>query len=104
MAAQPSTQKTESTNTTAVFEKVALMECSSHRGRLLIQPDDNKTDKLCFKAASSMIVHGVYPDNDDNAFIEASSITSQNLSTGLQALSQAQDTVKLKKIPRYQTT
>ena len=62
---------------------------------LMTQPEDTTIDDLCANAASRMIVDRLYPDDDDNAFIEvSSSISPKQLLSGLQALSVAQDNLK----------
>ena len=57
-------------------------------------PEDTTIDDLCAKAASRMIVDRLYPDEDDNAFNEVSSVSSKDLLTGIRALSDAQETLK----------
>ena len=57
-------------------------------------PEETTIDDLCAKAASRMIVDRLYPDEDDNAFNEVSSVSSKDLLTGIRALSDAQETLK----------
>ena len=61
---------------------------------LMTQPDDTTIEDLCTKAASRMIVDKLYPEDDDSAFNEVSSLSNKDLLTGIQALSQAQDYLK----------
>ena len=46
---------------------------------LLTQPEDTTIEDLCAKAASRMIVDRLYPEDDENAFNEVSSISSKDL-------------------------
>ncbi|MEL7079647.1 MAG: DUF1759 domain-containing protein [Cyanobacteria bacterium J06582_2] len=48
---------------------------------LMTLPEDTTIDDLCAKAASRMIVDLLYPDEDDNAFNEVSSVSSKDLLT-----------------------
>ena len=61
---------------------------------LMTQPEETTIEDLCAKAASRMIVDRLYPEDEDSAFNEVSSFSTKELLTGIQALSQAQDTLK----------
>ena len=63
---------------------------------LMTLPEETTIDDLCAKAASRMIVDRLYPEDDDSAFNEVSStsVSGEELLTGMQALSLAQDTLK----------
>ena len=61
---------------------------------LMTQPEDMKIEDLCAKAASRMIVDRLHPENDYTVFNEVGTASSEELLSGLQALSVAQDTLK----------
>ena len=61
---------------------------------LLTQPDGTTVEDLCSKASSRMIVDRLYPEDDDNAFNEISSISTKEILTGIQELSRTIDSLK----------
>ena len=61
---------------------------------LLTQPDETTVEDLCSKASSRMIVDRLYPEDDDSAFNEISSVSTKEILTGIQELSKTTDSLK----------
>ena len=74
-----------------------LQEMPIKRRRSLVKlPEEPIVDEICAKAASRITLERFYPEDDDSAFNELSStsVSSKELSIGMQALSLAHDTPK----------